>query len=487
MAEVAPGPLPKSIPLVEREGVDEFGRPRSYVDGVALRSLLEHRRFEELTRYFEHFQSEFEADPAKELWPIVASASFSTAVPRLAPLFDEWVEATPQSFAPYLARAAYLLEVSWARRGQRFVADTPTENLEAMHETVRSALPDLAKARELRPQLMAAYRLEISALQLSGSKAAVRETMEAADSVCRDCYFVRSRYLNTLSPRWGGSYEQMQRVIDTLPSENNPALRLLAGYIDHDRAEVALLNDDLDAALRYAEAACARGPDAEFLGKRGDVHLRRGDRESAVADFTDALELRPDHAHLRIRRANAYVLGEQWAEAAEDLLAGLRIATTDNRGRRLLPPIFHGLVGMADAALEREEFGEALRLYDLAQALSPLPREISRRRVSAVLAGLTATPENIAGLEAALLEAPDDFTAHQRLDYLLADQGDFARIIALWSNYLERNPDDAAAYFERGGAYLRTQRNESAAADLNSACNRGLHAACAVATHFGMR
>lgn len=103
---VAPGLLPRVLPLLGPDGADADGYPKRYVDRVGLRSLLAFHQFADLTNYFEQFQTAFEADPRKEYWPIDAGEAFESAEPEIVAELDAWVAATPQSFAPYLARGS---------------------------------------------------------------------------------------------------------------------------------------------------------------------------------------------------------------------------------------------------------------------------------------------------------------------------------------------------------------------------------------------
>jgi tetratricopeptide (TPR) repeat protein len=487
VVDVAPAPLPSGLPLVEREGTNALGYPRSYVDGPALRSLLEHRKFAELTRSFEQLQARFETDPKNELFPIVAASAFGSALPRLTPLLDAWVDHSPNSFAPYLARGAHRTEVAWSRRGGKWSKDTARSDLKAMRDAAQSALPDLGKALELRPQLFAALRFQVSALQLLGDGEGMRAALETANRLCASCYYVRSRYVSATTPRWGGSYEAMLRSVARVPVSQNPALGLLKGYVDDDRASLAVLAGDLDAALAHANAACELGAHEHFLARRALIHWRRGARERAAPDYDPALELRPDDAGTRIERAGLRADQKKWVDAAEDLLAGLRVDTSSNEGRRLLPRLFQALVAEADGAAARGERDEALRLFDVAESLYPFAREVGAKRAAVVRGGLTGTPEELKSLEEAVAAAPDDYNARLRLDYALAHQNAFERVIEMWTEYLARHPDRAAAYYERGGAFQRLGQLDRATDDFRQACERGHHAACAVAGYYGKR
>src|SRR5690606_28087987 len=129
----------------------------------------------------------------------------------------------------------------------------------------------------------------------------------------------------------------------------------------------------------------------------------------------------------------------------------------------------------------------ALSLDAPAHALSPIACSVTHERSIVARAGLTGAPDELPRLEQAAREAPDDFDAHLRLDYALAQRQDFERVVALWTEFLTRNPDVSAAYYERGGAQQRLGRRERATADFISACERGHHAACAIAGRYGGR
>ncbi|HEX7509520.1 MAG TPA: hypothetical protein VF550_22305, partial [Polyangia bacterium] len=51
-------------------------------------------------------------------WAIDSGAAFDSAEPALRAQLDSWVAATPESFAPYVARGYYGLAVAWAGGGK---------------------------------------------------------------------------------------------------------------------------------------------------------------------------------------------------------------------------------------------------------------------------------------------------------------------------------------------------------------------------------
>jgi tetratricopeptide (TPR) repeat protein len=476
---VAPAPLPTALPLIQREGKDEYGYPRSYVDGPALRSLLASERFTELTAYMEQFQRDFEADPAKELWPIRAAESFDSAEAALLPKLDAWVRASPASFAPYVARGAHWAAVAYARRGTKWARETPEASFKGMREAGIPARADLAHAFSLAPKSVATLRLSISLAIPLGDRTMEDDALRAAERVCPTCFSVRAAHMKGLEPRWGGSYRAMEDYAAHVPIALNGRLKLLAGYADDDRSDAAFYEKKLDDALRLANAACSRGMHWDFLGTRATVLLARNDAEHALVDLDHALDHRPELPWLHLLRARARERHREWEGAGRDLVESMRLDATDEWQRWLLPRIVRGLADEGAAAHRRGDRDTAMRLLDLASELSPFDREVHDLREQAVRGAVTGTPDELASLEAKIKAAPDDFRAHQQLDFALAKQRKYERVIEMWSGYLQRHSQDGPAYFERSGAYYNSGHRPEAFADLAKACELGVDQACA--------
>lgn len=234
VAAVALAPLPVKSPLVEREGKDEFGYPRSYVDRGSVRSLLAWKKYAELNGYIEQFQRDFLADFHNEYFVQDAVDAFGSAEAELGAELDAWVVATPGSFAPYLARAAHLASAGHAARGAKFRKDTDASNFEEMRRAFERAKGDLGRALELSPRLMPAFRYQMH-LAYVGSTFPFREVANRAYEACSACYLVRTTEQAALEPRWGGSYRQMEAAARSAPVAENPRLRLLQDFAALDQ------------------------------------------------------------------------------------------------------------------------------------------------------------------------------------------------------------------------------------------------------------
>lgn len=73
---------------------------------------------------------------------------------------------------------------------------------------------------------------------------------------------------------------------------------------------------------------------------------------------------------------------------------------------------------------------------------------------------------------------PRHLDALRNADALLARQRRWDEIIAMWDRYIEREPPNAEAYFERGGTYSHKGDMAAARADAAKACELGKALAC---------
>jgi len=480
VAEVAPAPLPTGLPLVGKEGLDADGYPLKWVDRAALRSLLRAEHYAELTRYLEELQTAFEADPKKEYWTADAAAAFESAEAELLPLLEAWVKATPQSFAPYLARGAYRVELGFTRRGARWANETAEGDLEAMHDTHKKAFADLEQALSMRPKTVAAYSLELALLSASAQVREIRQVAAKAAEVCPSCLLFRVRVMHALEPRWGGSYDAMAEFARSAPVAQNPRLRVLPAYLDIDRASLLRLDDKLDEALAASERACALG---EYWKSRLDRALSfeaKADLGQARLDVERADRLRPGEPEVLFSLARIAHAQHRWEAAGQALITALRLDPTDSHGRHLLPYVIEGLVYDSAQHYKAGRKEDALRTIELAIGLDPKNRQAVGQK-NYMLAGPTIATgaDDLGKLQAAATAAPNDFRAHQALDYALAKQRRFADVIQMWTGYLAANPQDGRAHLERGGAFFQLGRRADALADAKAACELGVSEACA--------
>lgn len=472
--EPAPAPLPTALPLVGGDGIMADGYPVAHVDGAAFRSLLWHGKYEELNRYFDELQSDFETDNKREYWISGAADAFGSAEASLTERLDAWVAATPGSFAPHLARGAHWNGVAWARRGAHWAKDTPAADMAAMNEAFDHAWTDLTTALSLRPKLVHARLLRVRVLSARSDHRAMRAEVDRAIAVCPGCYRIRVVYLLDTTPRWGGTYDAMRAFAATCDPAVNVRCRVLPGFVDNDLADLAWIDSKMADAEGASNRAVALGDCASFLLERSNIRRIRSDFAGALEDADRALALWYDASTL-VARSDALFGLKRWEPAGRALLETLRLDPTESQAKYIAPYVVKNLEyeGWNDAQAGRRE--EGLRLYDLAAELAPLDDDVLGRRARLLLG---SDNPDIATLEAAVEKNPDDLRLHQQLDYALSAKGDFARIAAMWTEYIGRHPDDARAFMERAGTYHRLGRAAESHADAVGACELGLNEGC---------
>jgi tetratricopeptide (TPR) repeat protein len=500
VAEVAPTPLPSAegLPLLGRVGEDEYGMPTQYVNGAALRSLLSHREYARLNSIFESLQREFELDGRKEYWPIDSADAFDSAEAELKGQLDGWVANTPKAFAPYLARGVHLLSAAWARRGDQYVRDTPEQNLAGMAATLPWALADVERALELAPKSVAARRMEIKILFAQSLKARALVALQRAIAVCPPCFQVRVAFMVHLRPRWGGSNRAMEAFANTV-DQNDKKLRLLRGYVDWDRAVTLSESGDFEGALRAINRACSLGTHWEFLVERSEIDLQLDRADAAAEDAEAAWRARPGSRDARIRRIAANEALSRWQPAGRDLLAVLRTEPTSDFARRALPTIVKGLIYEGWESYKANRPEGALALFELASELDPHNGEVSQRKAF-IIEGKSPGAQgemprqavaqqgpSLDSLRYEVIRTPNDFGAHQRLDYSLAAQGKYEDIIPIWDDFIFRNPNEGRAYLERSGTYYHLHKLPEAKADAGKACELGISEGCAWAKRLATR
>ncbi|MFO0593720.1 MAG: DUF4034 domain-containing protein [Myxococcaceae bacterium] len=353
---------PAHLPLLGDAGRGADGYPKQYVDRVALRAMLRDGKFDDLTAALTEAQTEFETDTTLEYWPLDAADAVGTGELELRPRLDAWCKANPTSFAPWLARGTHHVRRAMVVRGTRYIKDTPASAIKAMKAELALAVTDLEKALKLKSESIDAVRMLILVRRLLGEDPS--SLIRTVFQKCPDCFQVRVNVMNSLAPRWGGSYELMESFAKSSAERDNPRMKVLPGLVLLDKYEMGLLGDEaLRRALElgeywyfYVELAKSQ---SQF------------DPRSARAAADRAAELRPmapevvDVQLLAAARMGAWEeAGRLWslAHQLDPTLDSLKL--THDALARQLPAIAR--------AREREGSPKlALTLYDVVVELSP--------------------------------------------------------------------------------------------------------------------
>ena len=500
---VAPAPLPTERPMMGREGTDPSGYPLDQPDQGALLRLLMEERYDDLTRYMESYQDDFEADVRKEYWPVHAFDAFASANPKLTPRLSAWREQAPDSYAPLLAQAIHALARGWHARGTDLAGETHAARMSVMHEHHTEAQESAQAALAINPRLMAAWRVLINTSMTMGAGVQQREALlERALDQCPQCYRVRATHMIGLRPRWGGSTQLMTLFARKSASQadQNPRLEWMLAYPDWQACDLLVRAKKFDEALPHCNSALEAGPIPDVFDDLVRIHNARREREAGAQALLRWVELHPLVDRNTMRNRSVWLHNQGYcAQSSEQLLIVARRNPVDKQLAEMIPSRVTCLMHEASFYARKGDAAAVRRRCQLARDLDPQAAtdqalcEVAMDPDADDEAVLSQTPRlkrptndwHLLYLYTRL--DPDHFEAHRDLDYAWARHGQFVEVVRMWDDFIERNPDEGRAWLERSGAYFHMKKPNEVKRDLNKACDLGVKKACDIAYQRGYR
>ncbi|MEX2118233.1 MAG: glycosyltransferase [Pirellulales bacterium] len=242
------------------------------------------------------------------------------------------------------------------------------------------------------------------------------------------------------------------------------------------RKVYALLVNSLaqDGQLDSALAACREGlekfpDDAELLFRLGTTQLQQGQAAEAVGTFKRLLILPPE------RYLCSYDRGIRGFKARQNLAVAYEgtgdLGAAEDQWRVIIvtvPAYQEGWLGLAENLLQQ---GRAQEAVELAGEMRSRPEIVDGWSASGGTASLIESKalaqagrpaEAIALLEGALAQYPDDEQVGRQYCQLLFEHVGPAEAAGALGAFVERYPQDAAAWHNLGTAHLRLQVWQSA-------------------------
>lgn len=282
-------PTPEEIALrsssaleLQQKAIKEF----PWRDFSQTASLLENREYDRYEALLKRYMTEWGDAPDKEhsqhLLFETTNAGDANQLHRL----NEWITKKPSAIA-FLARGAYLNRRGQLLRGGAPTSATPALNLELLAAVHQRASTDLHQAINLDPGLLPAYSHLLEVARFSpGLKIDTEKLLAAATRHHPLNVGARKRYLDILSPAWGGSFEAMERFAHSFESmaETNPLLWTLKARVHYEKAaslprsEAKQKIAELTTALSYAKLS-------RYYESRAQAHLTLEQHGEAIADL----------------------------------------------------------------------------------------------------------------------------------------------------------------------------------------------------------
>ena len=256
-----------------------FGYPTLDVDREGILDLLRARRFRALDRLFTSLEDLTARDIRMEDQLVASYSAFFGSDESIAPRLDEWVASDPESDAALVARAQFLRARYWQVRG----------------EDTLPGFDDASRAVGLDPQNLAAHSTLLNVVIPGGWTETSEIVLDSALTRFPTSHRIRYLALRGMSPRRGGTYDRMRRLVSEaqLHARANRRLRTLRGALALDRANELRLERRYAESLRVLEAAREYGTDWEFYYWRGRTFYHAADYVRALAQLDSAVALRP--------------------------------------------------------------------------------------------------------------------------------------------------------------------------------------------------
>ncbi len=301
---------------------------------VHLRQLLSEKQFTQLNSELAGYQSLFEADQGSEQKVYTAYKTFFFTIPSYEDLFNQWIDAGPDKYQPYLAVAQYFYALGWESRGTKWAKDTSERQLQDMRHYLGVAEAHLKKSLEIKPNLMVAYHTLMGIYNATGNYAGEDWIITQTDCLFPCSYLMWSAALWAKQPRWGGSYSQMEDLAKQAEkyAKKNPRMSTLYGFIYYDQANYAQINEMPFKALELYDKALQYGGQWRFYYGRATVYndeLSLYDR--ALEDINKSIEFRPAEHRPHLMRSKINYNRSAYAESMNDVRRAEMITPGDSK------------------------------------------------------------------------------------------------------------------------------------------------------------
>ena len=469
-------PTPKKMPLSVGPA---FDYPPDKTDPIQELILLQNRQFDELVTLLEGHQKEFEQDFRTEFTVYDDSEAFAIAGDDLLPYLNEWVSQKPGASA-YLARAAYYKRHAWDSRGAGYASETSKQQFADMEKFFKLEENDCKTALTLNPNMMPAYGYLEEVAMARGSDAQAQEWFNAGSKKFPYSIVLAMFHMNTLTPRWGGSYGAMEEFADRCDklASQNQNLRVIRGLIAADRAlDFFNSNQNQEAVEQYTEALKY----GEFYGSlvgRGYCLIQMGKYPEALSDLERALKLRPHSMKPLYLQAATLIFLNRYDEGINKYTLAMQI---DPQNDDVVEWLNWSAKVMAHQALNLyQQDGKedaALQLVNKAIALDP--NEAGCYQVRAIMYYYSKKPDPaLVDVQKAIALNSSYFEAYQLLGNIYFDRKQWDDVITTATTCIKLKPKNPHPYVDRAKAYRQKNNLEAATADLKTACNLGFRTAC---------
>jgi tetratricopeptide (TPR) repeat protein len=322
--------------------------------------LLDKGNYIDLAKKLQSLQSAYSADSNTENEIHKAFYQFYRVDAKVGRSLDKWVAQQPENAMAHLARGMYRTKMGWFSRGSKFASLTKTSQFANMTEWFSAAKTDLNLSLQIAPSLVEPYCYLIEIDMTEGNRHA-KELYDRALKINPNSFIAREFYLHSQLPRWGGSYEAMEKTILSAKPfyAKTPRLETLEGRANADLGELAAYHEDYQSALKYYATAISKG-DFWFTNQSyGETLAETGNHALAIDKYSRVIREKPGFKKAWWMRAISYKALRQYPEALADITYAINIEPQDDAVLATRAGIY-GLTGELTLALKDLEMAAKL-------------------------------------------------------------------------------------------------------------------------------
>jgi len=464
--QTKPKPLPISVSSGNKRLPDSIT--------LKLQSLLSGKRFSDLNQILEHFQKQLERDITQEEKLFTAYKAFQFDGDGYEQLLSEWITAHPKFYQPYLARASYYYRMGWNVRGSKWASETEQMQFDVMQRFFLKARTDLKKALKINPKIMPGYGLLINMAKADKNNPDEFMHTTVALSFTPASYEIRKIYLNSLTPRWGGSFEAMMAFAEESEqySNDNPRIKMLPGLILEEAGDLQKDSKAYKLAIETFTKALAYGEIHSVYMNRGLAYSFNKQFDEALSDYSKAIALYAEESNYYYRRAYIYIQQDKLELAKSDILKAKALKYNKEKIKKRSNRIAALFASKGYKLKKNGKVKQAIKAYNHSLKLNPVDAYNYSRRARALIDNnkLKAAEKDI---KKAIKLDPSEYGFYQLLDWILAKRKDWNQIVSYWDKYIQLHSDNSNAYVERGGAKYRKGDIVGAVEDAKIAADMG--------------
>lgn len=421
---------------------------------LTLRNLLKEKHYLQLNHKLNEYQNDYQKSFENEENLITAYKAFEIVDDEYKKLIEEWIKFSPTKYQPYLAQSFYNIGLAWNARGHKWASETTDTKFNQMNIYMSQSKQNTIKAIELFKESIVPYYLQIRINNSLGEDE--KSILQKGLDIFPGSYKLREVYLNSISPKWGGSIKQMQIFIENTKVLYNqyPYLKTLQGLPFYEVGKIQYLDKVYSGAIRLYTKALSFGDNHLIYFKRGRAYYKKEDYQNALKDMDKAIGLYPDDLDYYYYRAFVHSqLDDQKKDIADSLMV-LKFNPKKSSIIKHIKYIVSKLNYKAKILVKNGNAKDALKIYQKVIELDPKSARNYSLQASAYIK-LNNYDKSIESLNTAIDIDAGEFYYHNLLDWVLTRKKEWDKIIETWDQYLKIHPHDDEAMVQQSGAYYR--------------------------------